>query len=494
MLLDEDTCYRALVARDARFDGTFFVGVLTTGIYCRPVCPARTPRRANVRFFRSAAAASAAGLRACRRCRPDTAPGSREWDHRADLVARALRLIASGAADESGVETIANELSVTARHLNRALVDEVGTTAGRLARTRRAQNARILVEHTDLPFSDVAFASGFRTVRQFNDVMREQLGVSPSQLRRGAADSAGGLEAARGLTVRLPFRPPYAVSQVLGWMGRHAVGGVDQVDVASRTVRTRMIDGGTVSARFEVKSVVVAFAGLASQDLRDIPRRIAAVRRWLDLDASPGEIDAHLHGIPELAPWVDRTAGLRVVGALDPFRSVISTIVSQQVSVKAAATQNARLVGHVGDGSRFPSPQELAQCDGNDIAQALGIPKARGATLVATARAVAAGEIELTPGPQRETAIAALAAIKGVGPWTVADVKMRALGDPDVWPAGDLILRRAVQPGGRFAGVAPEAAAPWRSYLAHHVWIANAGATTDQDRPARTAPSKGEPS
>ena len=486
MQLDEDVCYRALNARDARFDGQFFVGVVTTGIYCRPVCPARTPLRRNVRFFRTAAAASASGLRACRRCRPDSLPGSRDWDHRSDLVARALRLIGSGAADEQGSEAVASQLHVTARHLNRALVAEVGTTAGQLARTRRAQTARTLLEHTDLTATEVAFAAGFRSVRQFNDVMREQFGTSPTQLRRTPAVAGERERPISDVTVRLQFRPPYPVAAVLGWLHRHAVPGVDTVDVVAGTIHTTSTDGTTVAARFEQRSVVVAIGLAPGADVRSVPHHIAAVRRWLDLDASPAVIDDHLARQAALVPWVTRHAGLRVPTSLDPFRSLTATILGQQVSVAAAATQCGRLTRHLDTGQRFPTAAELAAVDPDLLASALGVPKARGRTLVAVAQLVAGGDVALGPSADRDEVTAVLGAVRGIGPWTIAETRMRALGDPDVWPAGDLVLRREVSEGGMFPGLQPGPCAPWRSYLAHHVWVAHATRTLDASPDART--------
>lgn len=469
MVLDDDVCFRALAARDHRFDGQFFVGVVTTGIYCRPVCPARTPLRRNVRFYRSAATAAAAGLRACRRCRPDTLPGSREWDHRSDLVARALRLLGAGAADATGVEPVADALHVSSRHLNRALMAEVGVTAGQVARTRRAQTARLLLEHTDLPATEVAYAAGFRTVRQFNDVIRQEFGVTPTGLRGGRRHSDGRVATADTVTVRLGFRPPYAVASVLGWFARHAVAGVDEVTDAAIT--TTLLDGTRVGARFEASSVVVSLGLPPQGDVRDLPPVIAAVRRWLDLDATPARIDDHFAGIAPVAAWVQRRPGMRVPAAADPFRSVVGTIMGQQVSVGAAATLNARLIAHCGLTDRFPTAETLAACDADVLAHAVGIPATRARTLVTVAELVAGGGVELGPSADRDATVATLGSVRGVGPWTVAEVRMRALGDPDVWPAGDLILRRALQPGGPVAGLDPVAAAPWRSYLAHHVWI-----------------------
>ncbi|MFN8125891.1 MAG: Ada metal-binding domain-containing protein [Candidatus Nanopelagicales bacterium] len=486
MIPDDDRCFQALVARDARFDGRFFVGVVTTGIYCRPVCPARTPHRRNVRFYPSAAAASAAGLRACRRCRPDSLPGSRAWDHRGDLVARALRLIGSGAADETGATGLAQQLHVTPRHLNRALVAEVGATAGALARARRAQTARLLLEQTGMSAADVAFASGFGSVRQFNDVMRRQFALTPGELRRAVPDD-GRSAATTGVDVRLRFRPPYAAEEVLAWMSRHTVPGVDRVDVAERVVSSGMPDGTRVHVVFEERSVRARVELPANVDVRAIPTRIAAVRRWLDLDAAPARIDADLSRDPALGSAVRRVPGLRVLGALDPFRTLTSTIVSQQVSVAAAATQNGRLCEFTTGGDRFPTAAELAARDPDEVAGALGIPRRRGRALVEVAELVASAEVDLSAGADRDAVVDRLGQVAGIGPWTLADVRMRCLADPDVWPGSDLILRRAVSPGGRFVGFDPDSAAPWRSYAAHHVWVAH---SVDQKPAPRVALSE----
>ena len=462
---DEDTCYRALCARDARFDGRFFVGVLTTGVYCRPVCPARTPHRRNVRFLGSAAAAVAAGFRACRRCRPDTLPMSREWDHRGDLVAQALRMIAAGAADDGGgTATVAKSLGVTPRHLNRSLMAAVGATAGQLARTRRAQTARLLLVDTTLPLTEVAYAAGFGSVRQFNDVVRAHFGMTPSQLRAGER-SAGGTG---DLTLRLRMRPPYAVDAITARIARHGVPGVD--DVVDGSISTTTSWGAAVRVRFDSDSAVsLAVALPPSRDIREVAGLIDGVRRWLDLDANPAQVDSHLAGQPALAPLVTRRPGLRVVGTLDPFAGLVRTILGQQVSVAAAGTHAARLARHLTDGTRLPTPDELAVADPVALAAAVGVPQARGQTLVAVARAVTDGGVVLDPAGDRESTVARLGEIRGIGPWTLAEVRMRCLADPDAWPEGDLVLRRALV--GRLAGLDLGRTAPWRSYVAHHVWV-----------------------
>lgn len=479
MLPDEDTCYQAMVARDGRFDGRFFVGVLTTGVYCRPVCPARTPLRRNVRFFATAAAAAAAGLRACKRCRPDSLPGSRDWDHRSDLVGRALRLIASGAADDAGVAAVAEQLGVTDRHLRRQLESQLGVSPMQLARTRRAQTARMLLEQTPLPVTEIAFAAGFRSVRQFNDVMRAEFGAAPSVLRSSSdRDDPRTSDQPGTLALRLRHREPYDRPAMLGWLARHAVPGVDAVDPPHSEVATTALDGTGVTVRFGDGSVSVVLTGPAGGDLGWLPGRVAAVRQWLDLDANPAGIADGLARDPALAPIVAARPGVRVVGALDPFRGLLTTILSQRVSVAAARTHAGRFVV-VFDGeapARFPAPSAVAAADPDDLARRIGVTRSKGRTLVAASAAVADGTLALGPHADRTEAERRLAALPGVGPWTLADVRMRVLADPDIWPGGDLVLHRAIQPGGIVAGMDERLVRPWRSYAAHQVWVAVAAA------------------
>lgn len=464
MILSDDECYRALSARDERFDGRFFVCVLTTGIYCRPVCPSRTPRRSNVKFVRSAVAAAAGGFRACRRCRPDSLPASRDWDHRGDLVARALRMISAGTGDAGGTTALAQSLAVTPRHLNRMLVAEVGATAGQLTRSRRAQVARLLVADSDLSFADVAFAAGFGSVRQFNDAMRTYFGRTPSQLRSGGSPAAPTGD----LRLRLRLLPPYATTEALGWLERHAVPGVDSV--TDSTVTTTTTWGATVSARFAGSDGVAVTLGLPpTRDMRVVPDLIEGVRRWLDLSVNPAQVDGDLAALPALRPLVRIRPGMRVLGHPDPFVGLVRTILGQQVSVAAAGTHGARLAGHLADGTRLPTADELAAADPASLAATVGIPLARGRTLVTVAAAVASDRISLNATADRAETLARLGEISGIGPWTLAEVRMRCLGDPDAWPAGDLVLRRALDRN--VTGLDPAAAAPWRSYLAHHLWI-----------------------
>ena len=459
-----DTCYKAVSSRDARFDGRFVTAVRTTGIYCRPSCPAQTPKRENVSFFARPAAAAAAGYRACKRCRPDAAPGSPEWDVRGDLAARALRGIESGVVDAEGVPGLARRLNVSERHLHRVLVTEVGVGPLALARTRRAQTARVLIEHTALSLATIAFSAGFASIRQFNDVMRAEFGCAPSELRRRPA-AAG--EAEGVLTLRLQHRRPYAAAPLLAWFAARAVPGVEDVsgDVYRRVVGDVVVelqpvpDTGHVLARVQV------------DDVARVAELVARCRRLLDLDADPAAVDETLGADPGLAASVARHPGMRVPGTVDGFELAARAVLGQQVSVAAARTFAARLVERCGKplGSprgtlthAFPTPETVAEhgLDG------VGLTKTRAATLRTLADAVASGRVDLDATADRTEVRASLAALPGIGPWTVEYVAMRALRDPDAFPATDLVLRRALD--GRPAGA--EAWRPWRAYAAMHLW------------------------
>ncbi|MFN8158069.1 MAG: Ada metal-binding domain-containing protein [Candidatus Nanopelagicales bacterium] len=474
--LDVDAAYQALAARDRRFDGRIWFGVTSTGVYCRPVCPAQTPKAANVRFFASPAAAVSSGFRACKRCLPDSAPGSRHWDHRGDLAARALRLIAEGAVDDGGVAGLARTLHVSERHVHRTLVAEVGAGPLQLAMSRRAQTAKLLVEQTSLPLTEVAFAAGFSSVRQFNDVMRREFGVPPSQLRRSPESPVAAADPR--LVLRLRLRPPYDADAVGEFLAARAVPGLEEhvVDRRGWTHR-RVVPLATAAAVVEVRVVDDHVLVRADTDVRGTSLLVARVRRWLDLDAEPSMVDGALAADPALAPRVAARPGLRVPTTVDPWETVVRAIVGQQVSVAGARTILGRIVAAygapVGDLVSFPTAHELSVVDPGEVA-ALGMPGARARTVVAVAEAVAAGAVDLRAGDPEEVG-AALEALPGVGPWTSAYVRLRALGDPDVLPVTDLGIRH----GARALGLpdAPRALAgrarpwsPWRSYAAQHLW------------------------
>ncbi|WP_258724612.1 DNA-3-methyladenine glycosylase 2 family protein [Cellulomonas sp. NS3] len=508
--LDPGAAYRAISGRDPRFDGRLYVGVVSTGVYCRPSCPARTPRPENCRFYPAAAAAVAAGFRACRRCRPDALPGSRDWDVRGDLAARAVRAIADGAVDDVGVDGLAARLHVSVRHLHRVLVAEVGASPLQLARTRRAQLARMLLDQTDLSMADVAFGAGFASVRQFNDVVREHFGAPPSELRRarrggalapGAAGTTDRLPVSGArLSLRLRFTPPFDADSWFRHVAHRAVPGLERAagapaaaagagaePAAAAMSVTRLLRG--VEGPVHVTVVLAAdgsavHAHLELTSLADLAPTVTRLRRWLDLDADPALVAAALGDDPLLVPLLAARPGLRVPGTTDPFELAVRAVLGQQVSTAAARTIAGRLVAAYGepgaDGlSLFPSASTLAEV-GTPALRALGLNEGRASTIGVVARAVADG-LRLDPGVDREHVRAELLALPGVGPWTADYVALRALGDPDVFPAGDLILRRALAelPGGagepvdvRTATARAAAWSPWRGYAAQHLWSA----------------------
>jgi len=501
--LDFERCYRAVDSRDARFDGWFVTAVTSTGIYCRPSCPAMTPKRANVRFLPSAAAAQRLGFRACLRCRPDAAPGSPEWNYRADVVGRAMRLIADGVVDREGVPGLAARLGYTERHLGRLLHTEVGAGPLALARAQRAQTARVLIETTGLSFAEIAFASGFGSVRQFNDTIREVYGRVPTALRAARRDEREpGLGA---LTLRLPYREPLHAGALLDFLAGRTVPGVDEVTGAGDTYRRglRLPHG---PATVEVRLLPgYAQATLRLTDVRDLAPAVARCRRLLDLDADPVAVDATLAADPVLAPAVAKEPGVRVPGAVDGFEMAVRAVVGQQISVAGARKVLARLTppppgdhglrsmigasggaqhhdrgglragerdGRAAELMAFPSAEDVAAAPDD----AFGMPAARRRTLRALAEAVAGGRVVLDPGADRTETEARLREIPGIGPWTAHYVALRALGDPDVLLVTDLGVRRGAAALGLSADPAELAAhahvhwAPWRSYATIRLW------------------------
>ncbi len=477
---DFDRCYRAVESKDARFDGWFFTCVRTTGIYCRPSCPARTPFRRNVEFLPTAAAAQRAGYRACKRCRPDASPGSPEWDPRGDVVARAMRLVADGVVDREGVRGLATRLAYSERQLHRLLVTELGAGALALARAQRAQSARVLIETTDLRFADVAFASGFASIRQFNDTIREVFAATPGEMRRrvGTTTEAGSI------TVRLAARRPFDHAGLLGFLATRAVPGIEAVDDAGYSRSLALPHGLAVLTLTPGPHGVTGTFRL--DDLRDLTAAVARTRRLLDLDADPVAVDRSLARDPVLRPLVRRRPGLRVPGHPDGFELLVRAVVGQQVSVAGARTVVARLVERAGkplDAPAgavthvFPTAAALATLDPTD----LPMPRTRAATLRGVAAAVADGALTIDPGADREALRRRLVARPGIGPWTAEYVLMRAVGDPDAFLASDLGVRRALEAHGldgrpRAAAARAEAWRPWRAYANVHLWAAG-GAT-----------------
>ncbi|MFG2179860.1 DNA-3-methyladenine glycosylase 2 family protein [Streptomyces abikoensis] len=497
MHTDFERCVRAVHSKDARFDGWFFTAVLTTRVYCRPSCPVVPPKERNMTFYPSAAAAQQAGFRACKRCRPDAAPGSPQWNERADLVARAMRLIADGTVDREGVGGLAARLGYSTRQIERRLLAELGAGPLALARAQRAQTARVLIETSDLPMADVAFAAGFSALRTFNETVREVFALTPTDLRARAARGRGPTTPGT-LALRLPFRAPLCPDSLFGMLAATAVPGVEEWRDGAYHRTLRLPHGqGTVALAPRPGHIDCR---LALTDLRDLAGAISRCRGLLDLDADPEAVDERLRADPALAPLVDAAPGRRVPRTVDGEEFAVRAVLGQQVSTAAARTLAARLVaahgepvtppeGGPGAGLThlFPSTEALAALD----PAALAMPAGRRAGLVRIVRELAGGELALGVGGDRSRARARLAALPGIGPWTAEIIAMRALGDPDAFPATDLGVRRAVARTGlpaTPAALTRHAAAwrPWRAYAVQYLWSADDHATTRM--PAQAAP------
>lgn len=507
--LDHEACYEAVSRRDARFDGRFYTGVTSTGIFCRPSCPARTPRSANVRFFAHAAAASTAGFRPCRRCRPELAPGHPEWNRRADLAGKALALIEQGIVDVEGVAGLASRLGVSERHLRRELNEAVGTGPTQLARSRRLWLARLLLDQTNLAITDVAFASGFSSIRQFNDAFKQTFDATPTALRRRPDAAAGG---ATELTLALPCRGPVQWNDLHRFLGTRAIAGLE---LATETGFLRGVPGGWI----EIEGTDAGSPSTAGHEtgadhrlllhchldrLDRVAKLVPLVRQVADLDTDLGPVADHLSLDPDLAARLRHRSLPRLPGTFDPFELAIRAVVGQQVSVAGATTLLGNLVrlategarppgpephpaagspdgadrapGAGGDGldgrassiihQRFPSPEQLVAAPLDQ----LGMPGARRATVRALAEAVVDGRIDLSAAADRDRTAAALLDVPGIGPWTAGYVAMRALNDPDGWPVGDLVLRNSLGTDAKELERRAGCWKPWRAYAALLLW------------------------
>lgn len=490
MLNDDDLCYQAIKSKDARFDGWFFVAVSSTGIYCRPSCPARTPRREHVGFFSTAAAAQQAGFRACMRCRPDAAPGSPEWNVRADLIARAMRLIRDGIVDREGVAGLAERLGFSVRHLNRVITSEIGTGPLALARAQRCQTARILLETTDLPITRVAFASGFASVRQCNETMQQVFARTPRELRSRVAKDVhrkGRDWTTQGIRLRLAARRPFNPDSVFRFLFDRTVAGIESFEGSSYQRSLRLAHGyAVVSLTPNATSgngPAYIEAELHLSDLRDLTSAVSRCRQLFDLDADPIAICQALGEDPLIGELVTQDPGRRVPGAVDGFELAVRAIIGQQVSVAGARTVAGRLVLSAGEPlSRcfgmvthlFPTPEALIALAEDDPG-AFSMPASRRRALVSLAAAVLSGDVVIDPGSDPIELRRSLITLPGVGPWTAEYVAMRALRDPDAYMASDLGIKRGLEAVGAPLDMATSSQLsdrwrPWRSYAMAHLW------------------------
>ena len=482
--LEPEALNRARISRDPRFDGKFFIAVTSTGIYCRPICPSRYAKRAHVRFFGSPAAAEAAGFRPCLRCRPEAAPGTPAWLGTAAVVRRALRLIEGGALDEDSVEALAGRLGIGPRHLLRLFVRHVGASPVAVAQTRRLHFAVCLLEETRLPITEIAMAAGFGSCRRFNDAFRNTYRRAPSELRR-AKRSGAATSDRKEVVLRLAYRPPYDWDHLLSFLAARSISGVERIE-AGEYARTVACEGGHAIIRVAPvpgeDALELRVAGAPPASLLQLS---TVARRVFDLAADPQRIGLELASDALVGPLLRARPGLRIPGAWDPFECAVRAVLGQQVSVAAGRTYAVRLVeraglaicrGTEGLTHLFPDARTLAEAP----LESLGITRSRAATLRALAHAVLARQIDFSASP--EETIAALSAIPGIGAWTAQYVALRALGEPDALPAGDLVLRRMAAAAERPLTVQEleeraRSWQPWRGYAVMHLWRTAAART-----------------
>jgi len=491
MDLDFEACRRAFLTRDPRFDGRIFCGVKTTGIYCRPVCPARPPKPENVVFYPSAAAAQEAGFRPCLRCRPETSPDLGAWRGASNTVSRALALIEAGALDEGDVDALAERLGVGERQLRRLFRQHLGASPVAVAQTRRVLLAKQLIQETRLPMTEVALAAGFGSLRRFNETFQQLYARPPGALRRTQGPAMSAADA--GITVRLAYRAPYDWEAMIGFLAGRAIEGVEAV-TADAYARTLEVEGARGLVVVRPAKGDALEAEIRFPRLQALPAVIARIRRVFDLSADPAQIGAHLSQDLALAPLVAARPGLRAPGAWDGFELAVRAILGQQVSVAGARTLAGRLTAAHGEviddpaaralglSRLFPTPDRLALAD----VAAIGMPAARGAAIAALARRAAQDPALFSPRADLESAIAALTALPGVGEWTAHYIALRALREPDAFPHADVGLMRALaDTDGRRPTPAEllaraEAWRPWRAYAAQHLWAADAAQPAPQ--------------
>jgi AraC family transcriptional regulator of adaptative response / DNA-3-methyladenine glycosylase II len=490
--------FRALASRDSRFDGQFITGVHSTGIYCRPSCPAMTPHARNVEFYRTAAAAHEAGLRACKRCLPDAVPGSPDWNIHDDVASRAMRLITDGVIEREGVTGLAHRLGYTPRHITRVLSSELGAGPLALARAHRAQSARTLLVSTDLPIADVAFAAGFSSIRQFNDTITTVYETTPSDLRSKGARAMGTPTAPRShvpgpttITLRLPARPPFDGPGLLKFFADHAVAGLEEGDTESFRRPVRLPSGiAQVTVRLDGDAGVLCTAEL--DELGDVGALVSRVRRLFDLDADSVAIDAALAQDPALAPLVASVPGIRLPGSIDAEELLFRTLIGQQISVAAARTVLGRLTAQLGSDGLFPTAAQIA-ARGSDVLRG---PATRVSAIIGVAEALATGQLNLDVATPVEDFRANLEALAGVGPWTSGYLAMRVLGNPDILLTSDLVIAQSAALRGLPS--TPKALtqysarwAPWRSYAGLHLWRARQWVPSEDGRDPAEIPIPG---
>ena len=480
MELDRRVCDRARRSRDARFDGKFFIAVTSTRIYCRPICPARSPKDENIRYYATAAAAQAAGFRPCLRCRPEASPGTPAWFGTSSVVSRALRLIGDGALDRDDVDRLADRLGVTARHLRRLFVQHLGATPIEVALTRRVHFAKKLIDETALPIAQIAFASGFGSIRRFNGEMRRTFSRTPTGLRKLSRKRDGSAECYR---FRLAYRPPYDWAHVIGFLAARATPGVELV-AGNRYQRTIAIGGATGTIAIgPAKDESALMLDVQLGDPRALLTIVERVRRMFDLGADPAVIEGQLIADPLLRRIVARHPGIRTPGAWDPFEITVRAILGQQISVKAATTIAGRIACRFGSpvissepalDRLFPTPAQLVDAPLEEA----GLTSARASTLRALARAVEGGAVVFDGAATLDS----LRAMPGIGEWTAQYVAMRALNEPDAFPSGDLILRRmAGDCSARELERKSDTWRPWRAYAVMLLWQT----AKDRDQPTR---------
>jgi len=479
--LDRDVCNRARLARDPRFDGLFFIGVKSTGIYCRPTCPARPPGPENIVYYPTAAAAAAAGLRPCLRCRPETAPGTPAWNGTSASVSRAMHLIQQGALNDGSVDQLADRLGLSARHLRRLFRKHIGAPPKAIADHQRLLFAKKLVMETDMPITQVALAAGYGSLRRFNAAFRKGVGRTPSQMRNSRSQTQPTATSGVRCTLDLSYRPPYDWDRMLAFFQKRAIPGVEHVSNGSYRRTVRLGSGwGEIAVRHAAKGFGLTLEICLTDD-QDLMLAVERVKRMFDLDANPRAIHWTLRQDPLLDRLLRQTPGLRLPGSWDPFETAVRAVIGQQISIKGAVTQMGRLVRQAGMPYNlaedvhlthfFPEAAELMNMDWT----AIKMPEARRATLRLLTENVASGALLLEGAAGLPAFIEAMTRLPGIGEWTANYIAMRALVEPDAFPASDLGILKALQEGpdrptGKQAAARAENWRPWRAYACMYLW------------------------